>query len=103
MNLRLWPRELDASVKECDRTCENMSARLFACGRNRGRMCVCVCVVKEVNVFLLAHSGGSSWSKGRGGLLLVLTLVPMYYSEHAGLRCTTGPNKQGTVYVCVCV
>lgn len=40
------------------------------------------CVVREVNVVLLAHRGGSSWSKGRG--LFVLTRVPMFESQHAG-------------------
>ena len=69
-------------------------------------VCVCVCVVREVNVFLLAHSGGSSWCKRRRGLL-VLTLVPVFHSEHAGPPITAthhwAPQTWRCVCVCVCV
>ena len=73
----------EASERKCVGmlTCGNMSSCVCVCVSVC--VCVCVCVVREVNVFLLAHSGGSSWCKRRRGLL-VLTLVPVFHSEHAG-------------------
>ncbi len=65
---------------------------------------MCVCVVREVNAVLLAHSRGSSWSKGRGAVCLNaganVSLRACW--DHDYRDAPLGPTNR-TVCVCVCM